>query len=368
MEEQVLSTGVALADILTSEVYARCVKYLMRTTRTPEAFQKWVNGFANMPRTVGARMGLSPETVQQLVDEITEEHNHTDTMQVPCGEFSILSALEAGDVKAPEALLYLALNHGSSWNTGRTWVLPQRALAESLGISKTYADKIIHRLEKRWVSPLKTPRGHRYQLMHHDCNPEEVPLDRDGKPQKFAVPHGESGPFERLFAGDISWKACLVGIVLKLNSDWKTGQTHPCTMLTLAKRCRFAPNTLVKLIQELIDAGMLKRLSKPHETSVFQLYPKPYREPEDTETPKPAQTPQVPKRYDVPTTETFRYSENWQYRQHRETLVIERRRGRGKWTEISDYERAQVMPKAILRDFKMAAEANAAILRRFGRK
>ena len=62
---------------------------------------------------------------------------------------------------------------------------------------------------------------------------DHVPVDRDGKPLKFAVPRGPGGPLERCFDGDISWKAALAWISLKLRSNWKAhedtaGQTESC--------------------------------------------------------------------------------------------------------------------------------------------
>ena len=68
----------SLESIQESDVYAHCVKHLMLTTRTAEEFDKWVrSGFyrKNMPKRFGRRMRLSPERVQQMVDEVTNEHN-----------------------------------------------------------------------------------------------------------------------------------------------------------------------------------------------------------------------------------------------------------------------------------------------------
>ena len=50
-------------------------------------------------------------------------------------------------------------------------------------------------------------------------------MDKDDRPLSFAVPRGAGGVFERLFAGDIDWKAALVWLMLKLHSDWTTGIT-----------------------------------------------------------------------------------------------------------------------------------------------
>ena len=284
-----------------------------------------------------------------------------DTMQVPWGEHSILWALEAGEVTAVEATFYLALNHGSSWQSGQTWIFSQGPTAEKLGISKSYAKKIIDSMTHRWISPIKTPRGNRYQLVHHLCDDEDVPVDRDGKPLKFAVPRGDGGPFEQLYAGDISWKACLAWIVHKLYSDWETGETYKCTTGGFATRCRLGQDTVREARRELIDADMLYRLSKPHEKSVFQLFPKPHPQPEKRE--KHEKQPAVRKEYSVMTDVTHWISNNWQYRQHRATGITERRRGEGKWTEVTDQERS-LMPKAIKEDFDKATYADALKLRR----
>ena len=170
-----------------------------------------------------------------------------DTMQVPCGQHSILWALGEKEVTAAEAIVYLALNHGSSWNSGMTWCTPGRYLAGLLGpgMSVRYTRSVLKRLiEKGWIIAIPmSGRRVRYRLVHHLCDAEDVPLDRDGKPLKFAVPRGDGGPFERLFAKDISWKACLVWIVNKLYSDWKTGETYPHTTGSFAKCCRLGNRT-----------------------------------------------------------------------------------------------------------------------------
>ena len=102
-------------------------------------------------------------------------------------------------------------------------------------------------------------------------------MDADDRPLSFAVPRGEGGIFERLFAGDIDWKATLVWLMLKLHSDWLTGITDKISMETLAKWTGFGKKTVCDAIKTLADAGMLQRLSEKWECSQFQLYPKPYK-------------------------------------------------------------------------------------------
>ena len=273
-----------------------------------------------------------------------------DTMQVPCGQHSILWALGKKEVTAAEAIVYLALNHGSSWNSGQTWIMPQRPTADLIGISKAYVDKTIKRMKNRWITAISRPRGNCYRLVHHLCDNEDVPVDRDGKPLKFAVPRGDGGPFERLYAGDISWKACLVWIVYKLYSDWKTGETYPCTMLGLAKRCRLSSKTMIPLIKQLVDADMLHRLSQPHEKSVFQLYPRsPYRKQDE-----PADKPRSPITDDGVTSDgKFWYSSKGKYRCCRETLKIEFRVNRTgkKWKPVPDQARHKI-PPAVTMEFE----------------
>ena len=274
----------------------------------------------------------------------------SDTMQVPCGEHSILWALGEKEVTAAEAIVYLALNHGSSWNSGMTWCTPSRYLAGLLGpgMSVRYTRSVLKRLiEKGWIIAIRmSGNRRRYRLVHHLCEKEDVPLDRDGKPLKFAVPRGDGGPFERLYAEDITWKACLVWILHKLYSDWKTGETYPCTTLDFAKRCRLSSKTMIPLTKQLVEADMLHRLSQPQEKSVFQLYPKPYLEPVARE-----DKPRSPIADDGVTSDgKFWYSSKGKYRCCRETLKLEFRVNRmsEKWKLVRDADRQKIPPAVTL--------------------
>ena len=208
-----------------------------------------------------------------------------DTMQVPRGQYSVLSELAKGHLTNAEAMIYLCLNHGSTWNSGLTWNLSVRYLSDLLGpgMSKSYVHKTAASLkEKGWIEAIDqdNPSGNRYRLRHHLCDEEDVPVNRDGKPLKFAVPRGTGGPLERCFDGDISWKAALVWIVLKLRSNWKAhedtaGQTESAKLLELSKRCRVKNAGFQKLITELTETGMLVRLTPKSQPAIFQLYPKP---------------------------------------------------------------------------------------------
>ena len=201
----------------------------------------------------------------------------TKTMQVPRGESSVLRELQNGGLTNAEAIIYLCLNHGSTWNSGVTRFTSVRRLSEFLspGMSPSYVHKTVTSLnDKGWIKTIddNNPAGNRYLLRHHLCDDADVPVDRDDKPLKFAVPMGPGGPLERCFEGDISWKAALGWISLKLRSNWKAyedtaGQTEPATLLELSKRCRMKNAGFREVITELTEAGMLQRLTPKSQKS-----------------------------------------------------------------------------------------------------
>ena len=178
-----------------------------------------------------------------------------------------------------------------------------------------------------------------------------VPMDRDERPKSFAVPRGKGGIFERLFAGDIDWKACLIWLILKLHSDWSTGVTDPISMATLAKWTGFSKKTVCEAIQKLRAAGMLERLSKPWERSMFQLYPKPRENRAARRRAK--RKSEKSERREMRAEGIWRYSLNELYRLNVETAEIETRKmkGRGQWQPLRDRDRHRI-PKAIQRDFE----------------
>ena len=230
------------------------------------------------------------------------------------------------------------------------------------GMSRSYVVKNTASLnDKGWIKTIdeNNPSGYQYRLRHYLCDYEDVPVDQDDKPLKFAVPRGAGGPIERCMDGDISWKAALAWISLKLRSNWKAsedtaGQTEAATLLELSKRIRISLPTYQKLITEMTVAGMLERLTPKSQAAIFQLYPKPF--------PKPVQ-PRAEIREEwvrgkaLKTDGEYWYSHNHQYRCHRETQEVERRQRGGMWKRISDYHKYQEMPRAILRDFERAIEA-----------
>ena len=293
------------------------------------------------------------------------------TMPVPRGQFSVLSELEEGNLTSAEAMLYLFMNHGSTWVSGESWCLSTKYLSKLGGMSRRYVRDILKSLiEKGWIETLSTsnPAGNRYLLKHHLCEPDEVPVDFDGKPLKFAVPCGDGGPIERCIAGDIPWKAALVWIVLKRHSEWRagrdnTGHTWPLKLHTLSKNCRMNLKSLQDMLKILEEQGMLRRITPKSRSAVFQLYPKPYPRAHHRASDTPPSSPSPPS--PSPNTlqfdgegfmnDTYFYSKNKKYRCKREvgtTFDNIERRVQGRWKKVSDFHRSQQMNPKIIEYFE----------------
>ena len=268
------------------------------------------------------------------------------TLQLPFGEYSIFSDLQANRVSPIEAMVTLVLCYRSTWSTGLTWPTSSRALAKCLHISHRYVRDVLSKATD-WIHRKRLPKGNSagtFQITHHLCDPELVPLDKDGSPLSFAVPRGAGGVFERLFAGDIDWKAALVWLMLKLHSDWTTGITDKNRMATLAKWVGFSKQTVCDAIKTLREAGMLKRLSQKWEGSVFQLYPKPYEKRAVRKREK--RQAEKSKSREMRVDGEWRYSFNELYRLNVGTAEIQTRqvKNRGHWHR-SQTENAIACPK-----------------------
>ncbi|RKU28921.1 hypothetical protein C6499_09575 [Candidatus Poribacteria bacterium] len=272
------------------------------------------------------------------------------TLQVPFGTGSILGDFSLRQIKPAAAMAALTLNYRSNWDKGRTWWTSTRTLAALTGMSHRHIRGALKEV-KGWVTRVKQGvKGSIYQLTHHKCEPEDVPTDKHGNPLKFAMPRGDGAPFEKMFAGEITWKACLIWVLLKVHSDFSTGETKPITMQQLALWSQFGKKTVCDAISELEKAGLLERLSKPHEKSVFQLYPKP---PEKRAKQRPEHRKKQKSFLDMRRDEKHCYSFNEKFRLNVDTAEIEERErhGRGLWHPLKDRHR-HLVPKAIMRDFE----------------
>ena len=288
------------------------------------------------------------------------------TLQLPFGEFSILSDLMANRVSPIEAMVALTLCYRSNWASGLTWGSSSHTIAELLHISQRYVRSTIERAVQ-WIQRKTAPQGNiagTFRVVHHRCEPAMVPMDRDERPKSFAVPRGEGGIFERLFAGDIDWKAALIWLMLKLHSDWTTAVTDAINMATLAKWVGLGKRTVCDAIKALKSAGMLQRLSKKHERSVFQLFPKPY---ENRARRKEKRQSEKLQAREMRSEGVWRYSLNELYRLNFETAEIEKRtvKGHGRWQPLKDRDRHR-MPKVIRVAFEETLEAVRGLGRMLG--
>ena len=271
------------------------------------------------------------------------------TLQVPLGKGSVISNLGLRQMRPVATMTALTLNYRSNWDEGKTWWTSDRKLANMMGISHRYVRDALQELTG-WITRIKQGvRGSIYQLTHHLCEPQDVPQDKHGNPLKFAIPRGEDAPFEKMFAGEISWKACLIWILLKVHSDFKTGQTHPISMNSLALWSGFGKETVCEAVRELEEAGLLERMSARHKISVFQLYPKPS---EKRPVYRPKKRKQKSTYMDMRTDEKHCYSFNEKYRCNIDTGAIEvrERHGRGRWHPLKDRER-HLVPTVIMTAF-----------------
>ena len=283
-----------------------------------------------------------------------------DTMQVPFGLFSMLDALMEGTEKAFDVAIYQCYNAFSNWDWGTSHSLSIRHAGKLFKVTHQYVQQALSRLtNKKWLKRLSGKHKiSKFQLAHHLCEDESVPLDKDGRPCKCAMPRGFGGLFERLKSGDIGWKSVIIWMLLKIKSDFTTGITEPVSIKQLCKWTRFGTTTVCDCIKELEAAGMLAKLERrPQEAQSYQLYPKPYAERRKRK-PKAELTWR-----DMETDGPWRISHNKKWRVNVETLDIQYRPEKNKpFRRASDYEIAQEMPKSMKEDFDMSVRFYSSLI------
>lgn len=301
--------------------------------------------------------GSSSELIAASHPVEEEETDHprfvevqTDTMQVPFGIYSMLNALMNGDEKAFNAAIYLCYNAFSHWDFGISHSLSIRNIGKLFRVSHQYVQQTISRLSETWMYRLSGKnRTGKFELKHHLCDKESVPLDRDGRPAKCAMPHGDGGLFDRLKAGDICWKSLIIWILMKVHSDWTTGITDPISIKQLRMWTGFGWTTICNCIKELEWAGMLGKLERrPQEAQVYQLFPKPYDD-------RRERTPEAHRTWrDMRVLGNWRYSFNSEWRINVKTADVQYRTDRRKTFRPATHEEEFVkMPKRIRRDFDL---------------
>ena len=272
---------------------------------------------------------MTISTFQLFPPESIQEQTHP----LPFGFGSILSELRNDSVRAADAVLYIAMNYCSNWQSSKTHFLSQAKIADMLGLPRRFVRKILKRMS-RYLKKLKTTRkGSRYEVTKHAYDSDtidetDLPVDDNGRPLTFAVPYGYGSPIDRMFRGQLSWQACLVWIVLRFNSDWRTGESRPTNHLKLASQCRLGAQTICDAIKELEKLGLVVRKTKMNEEAIYQLFPKPKsKKKADSKDNKSA---------DGNETATHWYSNNYQYRCSKENAVIEKRISKKKWRPVRE--------------------------------
>ena len=269
------------------------------------------------------------------------------TYQVPCGVHSIFDP--AYKVPAFEKAVYLVVCEHSNWDTGISHALSLRRLADLLNVN---SHSQVHRalkwlIDHGWLEvegKRKTDGTYFYRIIHHKCEPQDVPLDNDGRPQKCAVPTGAGSASQLLSDGIISWSIFVDWTVRKVHSDWTTG----IVSMSVRQACKlmgFTSETIKANAEIMMDIGLMERMSKRFRLSVYQLFPKPY-----------------PKRRERKPDERFLkkamkcvngwyYSLNGLWRFHHETFDIKMKEIGGRW-RFSNLDELRGINKHIYRDFK----------------
>ncbi|MCG9133144.1 hypothetical protein J5I95_15815, partial [Candidatus Poribacteria bacterium] len=260
------------------------------------------------------------------------------------GAFSIFD-LSCHDLHEFPRAVYLIINEHSNWDTGISHALSYRCLGQLLNVDMRSVKRGVKELI---ASGFLKKRGrcsktgsNIYQVIHHKCGPEEVPLDKDGRPQKCAVPRGEGSPSAFLEAGKIHWRDFMYWIVKKIHSDWTDG-TARLTLDQLCKLLRFGRQQLCNIGKKLRGLGLMKRLSAKFRAGVDQLFPGPYpkrRRRSDYKGPKPLRC-----------IKGWYYSHNKLWKFHEDTQRLMMKETDGRWRD-SNMEELYNLNAAIHRDF-----------------
>ena len=274
------------------------------------------------------------------------------TMQVPCGAFSIFD-ITCHSLNEFARSVYLIINEHSNWDTGVSHALSYRRLAELLNSDMRPVKRVVKQLvaagflEKR--SRCRKTGSNIYQIIHHNCTPEETPLDKDGRPLKCAVPRGEGSPSALLKAGKITWREFMYWIVKKIHSDWTDGISK-MTLDQLEKLIRFGRQSLCNIGKKLRGLGLMKRLSDKFRAGVHQLLPGPYpkrRRRVEYKGPKPLRL-----------VKGWCYSHNNLWKFQRDTHRLMMKETDGRWRD-SNMDELYSLNTAIHRDFSDYMSVNS---------
>ena len=268
------------------------------------------------------------------------------TMQVPCGKYSPFCP-EHG-LKGFALAVYIIMNERSNWTTGKTHALSYSKIADILKADRSQVIRAVKSLiADGWIkleSQRKSDKANIYRLTHHMCEPEQVPVDKDGRPQKCAVPRGDNSPTAIMAHGNIGWREMVQWVVMKIRSDWVTGVVE-MTMREAKKAMKFSWKTLKTGLEKMSEVGLIKKISANFRRSEFELYPAPY--PERVE-----RAEETADKKALPLIKGWFYSYNFKWRFRAKDFRLQRK-DVGRWRDTSDTELARVNPK-ISADFEEA--------------
>ena len=272
-------------------------------------------------------------------------HIQKTTHQVPCGKHSIFDPDQ--DVPGFVRAVYLKINEYSDWDSGISNALSLRSIGKLVNVvSHTQVLYAIKWLKKRgWLIVMgKRERdgAHFYKVIHHNCEVSEIPVDKDGRPKKCAVPKGAGSASELLEQGKITWKVFVDWTVRKIHSCWTSG-IIALTVREACKLMKWTAKTVSENAKQMIEHGMLKKLSKPFRRSEYQMYPSPY-----SQRRKRKSEERLTKRA-MKLINGWYYSFNELWRFEKETFLIQRRED-GRWRDCNEHELLSINPK-IHRDF-----------------
>ena len=294
---------------------------------------------ANHPHVASQGLSLPAATLE--IPEIQET-----TYQVPCGVHSIFDP--AQKVSAFNKALYLVVNEHSNWDTGVTHALSLRRLAELLNVN---SHSQVHRglkwlIKNGWLKvegKRQSDGAYFYRIVFHKCDPQDTPVDRDGRPQKCAVPRGKGSASQLLVDGEITWKIFVDWTTRKIKSCWKTGVISMAVREAM-KWMKFTAKTVSENAKKMTDLGLLSKLSEKFERSEYQMFPKPYPDRRDR-TPEECITKKAMKLI-----KGWYYSFNGLWRFEKETFRLQMREQGGRWIE-SNLDQLYRINKSIHLDF-----------------
>ena len=301
---------------------------------------------------------VQPEEQLSLFDNVTLGIQES-TMQVPCGAYSILDP--AMKVPGFNKAVYLIMNWKSGWEYGITHAISNSTIAKWLGVKcKSQVNRSIKWLIKQgWVEvegKRKSDGAFFYKLTHHNCEPDEVPLDKHNLPKKCAVPMGAGSAFEKVGQGHINWRVLVQWVVSKIRSCWETG-TLFMTVKEAIREVRFTTKTIIANTKAMIENNLLVKKSANYRAGEYEIKPSPYPERRTRQ----LDGHKVPGA--LPYIEGWYYSYNKQWRFQRDTHRLQMKPHElDKWRDASIYELERINPK-IHRDFLSSMDALDAIAR-----